>query len=66
MEKVYKTKSGDTWDVIAKEVYGSEADTSFLMGNNQRLLNYFVFPEGITLVIKDKTEEVSLLPDWRT
>ena len=66
MEKVYKTKSGDTWDVIAKEVYGSEAYTSFLMGNNQRLLNYFVFPEGITLVIKDKPEEVSLLPDWRT
>lgn len=66
METVYKTKSGDTWDVIAKEVYGSEAYTSFLMENNQRLLNYFVFPEGITLVIKNKPEEVTLLPDWRS
>ena len=66
MGTVYKTKSGDTWDVIAKEVYGSEAYTAFLMENNQRLLNYFVFPEGITLVIKDKPEEVTLLPDWRT
>lgn len=66
MGTVYKTKSGDTWDIIAKEVYGSEAYTSFLMENNQRLLNYFVFPEGIILVIKDKPEEVTLLPDWRT
>ena len=33
MAKVYKTKSGDTWDIIAKEVYGDELYTSFLMGN---------------------------------
>ena len=66
MGTVYKTKSGDTWDMIAKEVYGSEAYTSFLMGNNQSLLNYFVFHEGITLVIKDKPDEVTLLPDWRS
>ena len=66
MGTVYKTKSGDTWDIIAKEVYGSEAYTSFLMVNNQSLHNYFVFPEGITLVIKDKPDEVTLLPDWRS
>ena len=66
MAAVYKTRSGDVWDSIAKEVYGSETYTSFLMANNQEYLNYFVFPEGIMLVIKDKPEEASVLPDWRS
>lgn len=66
MAAVYKTRSGDVWDNIAKEVYGDEAYTSFLMENNQHLLRYFVFPEGVELVIKDKPEEATLLPDWRT
>lgn len=66
MAAVYKTRSGDVWDSIAKEVYGSETYTSFLMSNNQEYLNYFVFPEGIYLVIEDKPEEASTLPDWRS
>lgn len=66
MAAVYKTRSGDVWDSIAKEVYGSETYTSFLMSNNQGYLNYFVFPEGIYLVIEDKPEEASTLPDWRS
>ena len=66
MATVYKTKSGDTWDSIAREVYGSESYTSFLMENNQEHLNYFIFPEGVKLTIKDLPEEVSTLPDWRS
>lgn len=65
MMTVYKTKSGDTWDKIAKEVYGEELYTSFLMANNQEYLSYFIFPEGIELAIEDKPVEVSMLPDWR-
>lgn len=65
MATVYKTKSGDIWDRIAKEVYGSESYTSFLMANNQNRLDYFIFPEGVELVIEDLPEEESLLPDWR-
>lgn len=66
MATIYKTKSGDVWDKIAKEVYGDESYTSFLMANNQKLLTYFVFPEGIEISIQDKPEEVSTLPDWRS
>lgn len=66
MATTYKTKSGDVWDSIAKEVYGSETYTSFLMSHNQHLLDYFTFPEGIELVIEDKPSKVSLLPDWRS
>ena len=66
MATVYKTKSGDVWDSIAKEVYGSEAYTSFLMENNKHLIEHFIFPEGVELTIEDLPKEVSLLPDWRS
>lgn len=66
MAKVYKTISGDTWDAVAKEVYGSESYTSFLMSNNQEHLDYFVFPEGVLLTIEELPAEESNLPDWRS
>ena len=66
MAGLYRTRSGDVWDNIAKEVYGSEAYTSFLMENNQKHLEHFIFPEGVELVIKEIPEKVSLLPEWRT
>ena len=66
MATIYKTISGDVWDNIAKEVYGDESYTSLLMANNQKYLNYFVFPAGVELVIENKPEEASALPDWRS
>ena len=65
MAKAYKTVSGDIWDKIAKEVYGSESYTSFLMENNQKYIDYFVFPAGIYLTIEDLPVE-SILPAWRS
>ena len=66
MASVYKTKSGDVWDGIAKEVYGDETYTSFLMEHNQEYLDYFVFPEGIKLAVEDLPEgRASTLPSWR-
>ena len=65
----YITKSGDTWDIIAKEVYGDEIHLSFLMKNNGDLLTYFVFPSGVVVKIYDLPEEVDEededIPDWR-
>lgn len=65
MARVYETKSGDVWDVIAKEVYGKESYVSFLMANNQEYLEYFVFPEGIRLAVEDPPKAGGVLPDWR-
>ncbi|MBR1476886.1 MAG: phage tail protein [Lachnospiraceae bacterium] len=65
MAKLYKTKSGDVWDKIAKTVYGNESYTSFLMQNNTNLLDYFVFPQGIDVLIEDKPANESYLPEWR-
>lgn len=65
----YITKSGDTWDIIAKEVYGDEMHLSFLMKNNGDLLTYFVFSSGVVVKIYDLPEEADEededIPDWR-
>lgn len=66
MNEVYKTRSGDTWDMIAKEVYGDELYASLLMANNQELLDCFIFPEGVLINLPEIPEEESLLPDWRS
>lgn len=65
MAGVYKTSSGDTWDMIAKKVYGDEMQVSFLMSNNQKLLKYFIFPEDVEVSIEDLPETASNMPLWR-
>ncbi len=64
--KYYLTRAGDTWDGIAKEVYGSEDYMSYLMQNNQEYLIYFIFPADVKLLIEDLPEETTLLPEWRS
>ena len=39
----YITKSGDTWDAIAKAVYGSEYRADALMEANRAHIGTFVF-----------------------
>ena len=62
----YTTIQGDTWDMIAKKVYGDETYTSLLMEANPKLLDYFVFPEGIVVTVPEKPEETGYLPEWRS
>lgn len=63
----YITVQGDTWDLIAYKVYGNENYANVLMESNYPYLDFFVFPEGITL----KVPEVEIpeydfeIPDWR-
>jgi phage tail protein X len=62
----YKTIQGDTWDIIAKKIYGKEIYADFLMTNNFKELDKFVFPEGIILNTPDLPEEKDDdLPPWR-
>lgn len=62
----YTTVQGDTWDIIAKKVYGNEKYAGYLMENNRLLLEYMIFPGGITLDISELTEETDPdLPIWR-
>lgn len=42
----YTTKSGDTWDVIAKQVYGSEYHADILMAANPQQIDTFLLRPG--------------------
>lgn len=62
----YTTKSGDTWDMIAKEVYGSEYHADVLMAANAAHIETFIFQAGVELSTPALEEERNgLLPPWK-
>lgn len=62
----YRTIQGDTWDMIAKKVYGAERHLDYLMASNFDLLDYFIFPAGIVVKVPELPAEISEdLPSWR-
>lgn len=66
----YTTVQGDTWDIIAKAVYGDELKADVLLKEkaNITLIDYLVFPAGVTVHIPEITDEGASyddLPDWR-
>jgi hypothetical protein len=63
---MYTTKSGDTWDVIAKEVYGSEYHADVLMAANPQEIDTFIFNAGVELntpALEEKRD--GLMPPWK-
>lgn len=62
----YITKSGDTWDAVAKEVYGSEYHADVLMAANPQAIETFIFPAGVELTTPALEEERDgLQPPWK-
>ena len=66
--KVYKTVSGDTWDLISYKLYGSEQYFHQLMRAN--LLSVAVFDSNIPIIVPEITPitsavETSKLPPWK-
>lgn len=62
----YITKSGDTWDLVAKQVYGSEYHADTLMEANRDQINTFIFSAGVALntpALKESRD--GLLPPWK-
>lgn len=72
MNNTYTTISGQTWDQIAYEVYGNEYYCDKLMEANRDKLEYFVFPDGIVLMIPSLETIASFTyitndyPAWRS
>ena len=62
---LYTTVLGQTCDIIAKEVYGSEKHADFLMENNPEKLHIFVFSSGEVLNIPEIPDKTRELPPWR-
>ena len=61
----YKPIQGQTWDQIAKEVYGSEIKADVLMAANPKQLGVFIFPAGVLLNVPELEESNTNLPPWR-
>lgn len=62
----YTTKSGDTWDLIALNVYGSELKADWLMQNNPRYIHIVWFDSGTVLSTPALPAEKSGdLPPWK-
>lgn len=65
----YTTIQGDTWDLIAKKVYGDETKAQLLMEKNRALLDTLIFSAGVVLECPE-IEQRSVTPDsypvWRT
>lgn len=62
----YITKSGDTWDMIAKEVYGDEYRADILMAANPAQIETAIFSAGVELTTPALAEERDgLLPPWK-
>lgn len=54
------------WDSIAHKQLGDTAHTDKLMNLNQSLLEYYIFPAGIVLVLPEISADVpSELPPWK-
>lgn len=63
----YTTKQGDTWDWIARRVYGSERKFPYLMQQNPQYMDVFIFDGGVKLNCPELPQTVSeTAPAWRT
>ena len=65
----YRTKQGDTWDLIALKVYpkiGSEKLMDVLLEHNPDHIHTVIFPANVVLNIPDvDIPVVSNLPAWK-
>jgi len=60
------TKQGDTWDMLALEIYGSEMLAYVLLQANSQYMGIIFLPMGLTLTVPQlpKGKTSSPLPPW--
>ena len=51
--KVYRTISGDTWDLISYKLFGSEKYFHQLMRANLNLLSIAVFDSNVPIIVPE-------------
>lgn len=70
MANIYTTKQGDTWDIISKNVYNSDAYAHLILDENLKYSYIAFFDSGIEIIIPDIDSSSSSLassnlPPWR-
>ena len=63
---IYTTVSGDLWDMISYNVYGSEEYMGLLIQTNPKYIDTVVFKSGIEINAPDLDENDIDLPPWRS
>lgn len=67
MASTYMTSQGDTWDLMAYDLYGDEKYMRYLIEANWPLLDILVFPSGVKVNVPDIPEDAAeYVPFWRT
>ena len=63
----YQTIQGDTWDIIAVRVWGTESPTGVLIAANPAHAGTVIFPSNVKLNVPDlpDPEPSDNLPPWR-
>lgn len=63
---IYFTKAGDTWDLIAYEIYGDEKYMKELIEANIELVDTVFFKAGVPLIVPDiPLPNSTNLPPWK-
>lgn len=62
----YLTKTGDEWDVISRNIYGSEKYVGELLKANPAQVGTIIFESGVKLKIPEIEKEKAeyLKPKW--
>ena len=68
--KIYKTVSGDTWDLISYKIFGSEQYFHQLMRANLNLLAIAIFDSNVPIIVPEidvsnNNVDKSKLPPWK-
>lgn len=53
MKWLYITRQGDTWDILAHDIYGSENLMHILIAANPQHADTIIFKSGIQLIIPE-------------
>lgn len=63
---IYSTVSGDTFDKIAHQFYGDEAQAIHIINENIEYVDVMIFQGGVELKIPEiEVEQISNLPPWK-
>jgi len=61
----YTTVSGDQWDIISYNLFGTEDYTGSIIQVNIKYADIVIFPAGIVLNIPEASDGNYGLPPWR-